>query len=91
MLNESNESNEVFKEKMETFISAATTRLESKFEKLETAREIFNQALIFYKFIPKTGTIEECTPAQFFEFWTVFTHDFRDIWIKEINLLTAEL
>lgn len=91
VLADSNESNEVFKEKMETFIADATTRLQAKFEKLETSREVFMQTLIFYKFTPKTGTMEECTPAQFFELWTPFTHDFRDIWIKEINMLHQEL
>jgi len=45
----------------------------------------------FYHFIPKSGDLSQCTPAQFFEYWTNFSNDFKDIWKKEITMLTNEL
>lgn len=76
---------------MIVFLDEANSRLGNKFEKLEQSKHVFVEALAFYKFNPKSGTLEECTPNQFFELWGPFTHDFRDIWIKEIQALTSEL
>lgn len=76
---------------MQKFLEGANSRLKSRFDKLEKSRDVFMKTLIFYKFIPKTGTIEECTPGHFFELWQSFTHDFRDIWIKEQNAIKNEL
>ncbi|XP_063699635.1 protein cappuccino-like isoform X2 [Culicoides brevitarsis] len=91
VVNASGNSASPFKEKMDAFLEEATTRLENKVEKLDKSKKIFVQALAFYKFNPKSGTLDECTPSQFFELWTPFTHDFRDIWIKEIDTLTNEI
>lgn len=49
------------------------------------------KTLRFYKYVPKSGTLDECTPGQFFEFWAPFTNDFRDIWKKEIATINSEL
>uniref|UniRef100_A0A336M7H3 CSON010665 protein n=1 Tax=Culicoides sonorensis TaxID=179676 RepID=A0A336M7H3_CULSO len=91
VISASGDSANPFKDKMNAFLEEATLRLENKFEKLEKSKKIFIQALAFYKFNPKSGTLDECTPSQFFELWTPFTHDFRDIWIKEIDVLTNEI
>lgn len=76
---------------MDAFLEDATLRLKNKIDKLDKSKKVFVQVLAFYKFNPKSGTLDECTPSQFFELWTPFTHDFRDIWIKEIDALTKEL
>lgn len=50
------------------------------------------KTLRFYKYVPKPGTImDDCTPGIFFEFWAPFTNDFRDIWKKEMAILTQEM
>ncbi|KAL9705595.1 hypothetical protein quinque_009113 [Culex quinquefasciatus] len=92
VISESAESNiQPFKEKMDTFIEVATKRIEKQYRKLDECREIFTKTMIFYKFTPKTGTLEECKPEQFFELWTSFSHDFKSIFKKEILQLHNEL
>ncbi|XP_055542483.1 protein cappuccino isoform X2 [Wyeomyia smithii] len=89
---ESAESNiHPFKEKMEAFIEVATKRIEKQYRKLDECREIFTKTMIFYKFTPKSGTLEECKPELFFEPWTSFSHDFKNIFKKEILHLSNEL
>jgi formin 2 len=92
VLKESNENNiEPFKEKMASFLEGATQRIERQFKKLDGSQKLFIKAMVFYKFIPKSGTLNDTTPSQFFECWTTFTHDFRDIWKKEMAILSNEL
>jgi formin 2 len=92
VLKESDANNvEPFKEKMANFLEGATQRIERQFMKLENSQKLFIKAMVFYKFIPKSGTLEDTTPGQFFECWTSFAHDFRDIWKKEMAILSNEL
>ncbi|XP_055592708.1 mucin-2 isoform X2 [Uranotaenia lowii] len=89
---QSDESNiQPFKEKMESFIEMATKRIERQFRKLDECRKTFVGTLIFYKFAPKTGTLIECKPEQFFELWMPFSQDFESIFKKEILHLSNEL
>lgn len=80
-----------FKDKMETFIEMAKKKIDSRCQKLDECQVVFLKTLRFYKYTPKKGTMEETAPAQFFEYWTSFTSDFRDIFKKELLLLTNEL
>ncbi|XP_055636414.1 uncharacterized protein LOC129775564 isoform X2 [Toxorhynchites rutilus septentrionalis] len=80
-----------FKEKMDAFIGVAIKRIEKQYRKLDECREIFIKTMIFYKFIPKSGALEECKPELFFELWTPFSHDFKNIFKKEILNLSNEL
>lgn len=80
-----------FKNQMATFLENAEKRIEKQLKKLEESQTVFMKTLKFYKFIPKSGTIDECTPGQFFEYWAAFTNDFRDIWKKEMIMLNNEM
>ncbi|XP_058819666.1 protein cappuccino isoform X2 [Topomyia yanbarensis] len=80
-----------FKEKMEAFIEVASKRIEKQYGRLDECREIFVKTMIFYKFTPKSGTLEECKPELFFEPWTSFSHDFKNIFKKEILHISNEL
>ncbi|CAG9798032.1 unnamed protein product [Chironomus riparius] len=80
-----------FKDKMEAFLKMATKRIESRLLKVEECKVLFMKTLKFYKYLAKSGTIDETTPAQFFEYWTSFTSDFNMIFKKEIVILTNEL
>nr|XP_019549917.2 LOW QUALITY PROTEIN: protein cappuccino [Aedes albopictus] len=92
VIQESAESNiQPFKEKMEAFIEVASKRIEKQFRKLDECREIFLKTMVFYKFTPKSGVIEDCKPEQFFELWAPFTHDLKSIFKKEILHLSTEL
>lgn len=80
-----------FKDKMETFYAMASKKIESRFMKIEECKKLFLKTIKFYKYLPKSGTFEEATPSQFFEYWTSFTNDFNGIFKKEVALLTNEL
>lgn len=76
---------------MELFIDDANERVDRQMEKLIECKVIFRRTMKFYKFTPKKGTVEECQPAQFFEYWQQFVTDFRDIWKKEMTILSNQL
>ncbi|XP_017110634.1 protein cappuccino isoform X10 [Drosophila elegans] len=84
---------EPFKSKMEEFIEGADKSMAKLHQSLEECRELFLETMRFYHFSPKacTLTLAQCTPDQFFEYWTNFTNDFKDIWKKEITSLLNEL
>lgn len=80
-----------FKEISERFLETAKTRLDKQTNSLSQSKKVFMKTLKFYKFTPKSCTVDECTPGQFFEFWASFTIDFRDLWKREIAALNNEL
>ncbi|KAH8273558.1 hypothetical protein KR018_001289 [Drosophila ironensis] len=84
---------EPFKSKMEEFIAGADKSMAKLHRLLEECREMFVETMRFYHFSPKacTLTLAQCTPDQFFEYWTNFTNDFKDIWKKEITSLLNDL
>ncbi|XP_073825126.1 formin protein cappuccino isoform X6 [Musca autumnalis] len=82
---------EPFKSKMEEFIEHATKVVDKLYKELDDCRDTFLETMKFYHYAPKTGTIESCTPKTFFENWTNFTNDFKDIMKKEIAILWNEL
>ncbi|KAH8248583.1 hypothetical protein KR032_001076 [Drosophila birchii] len=84
---------EPFKSKMEEFVEGADKSMAKLRQSLEECRELFLETMRFYHFSPKacTLTLAQCTPDQFFEYWTNFTNDFKDIWKKEITSLLNDL
>lgn len=80
-----------FKDKMEVFIKEAEERLEKQYKQLEDGKVVFIKTVKFYKFLPKSGTFDDVVPQQFFELWTQFVIDFRDIWKKEMAFLVSQL
>lgn len=76
---------------METFLTMASDKLERYFKKIEEVKVVFVKTLKFYKYTVKSGTLEETTPSQFFEYWTSFTSDFNAIFKKEILMHQNEL
>uniref|UniRef100_A0A1I8MXY8 FH2 domain-containing protein n=1 Tax=Musca domestica TaxID=7370 RepID=A0A1I8MXY8_MUSDO len=82
---------EPFKSKMEEFIEHASKVVDKLYKELDDCRDMFLETMKFYHYSPKTGTIESCTPKTFFENWTNFTNDFKDIMKKEIAVLWNEL
>ncbi|XP_044733985.1 protein cappuccino-like isoform X2 [Chrysoperla carnea] len=87
----SNESNlQPFKDKMESFIEVAKKYLNNEMESLEECRSKFIETMKFYQFRPKSGTLEDCQPEDFFVLWSSFCVDFKDIWKKEQNRILNE-
>ncbi|XP_041450782.1 protein cappuccino isoform X2 [Drosophila obscura] len=82
---------EPFKSKMEEFTDSADMSMAKLDRMLADGRELFLETMRFYHYSPETQTLEDCTPDQFFECWTHFTNDFKDIWRKEIENLINEL
>nr|XP_036222702.1 protein cappuccino isoform X2 [Bactrocera oleae] len=82
---------EPFKSKMEEFIESATKTIDKLNKDLDESRSTFIETMRFYHFTPKSRALEQCTPDQFFEYWTNFTNDFKDIWKKEIATLYDDL
>ncbi|XP_011189176.2 protein cappuccino isoform X1 [Zeugodacus cucurbitae] len=82
---------EPFKSKMEEFIEGATKTIDKLYKDLDESRTTFIETMRFYHFTPKSRALEQCTPDQFFEYWTNFTNDFKDIWKKEIATLYDDL
>lgn len=80
-----------FKEISEEFAYMATNKIDSQFNQLRECKVVFREMLDYFKHIPKTGTIDECTPSQFFELWLSFSIDFRDLWKKEMAAINAEM
>lgn len=80
-----------FKDISEEFVQAAMQRIDSQFQQLAVCRIVFRETLDYFKHMPKTGTIDECTPSQFFELWVNFSIDFRDLWKKEFAAIQAEV
>lgn len=80
-----------FKERSEAFVKSASKSIDAQNDELCESKLIFQKTLKFYKFIPKSGTLDECTPGQFFELWSSFANDFRDIWKKEFIAINYEM
>ncbi|XP_059618174.1 protein cappuccino [Phlebotomus argentipes] len=80
-----------FEEKMKVFLNAATDRLLLQKKEVSDCKRVFNKTMVFYKFSPKSGTLDDTKPEQFFEMWLAFSNDFKDIWKREIQDLTREL
>lgn len=80
-----------FKEISENFVCMAIKIIDEKCDQLTACITIFRETLVFFKHIPKTGTIDECTSSQFFELWSPFAGDFHDLWKKEIVAINTEL
>lgn len=80
-----------FKDISEEFACMATNKIDSQFKQLRECKIVFRETLDYFKHIPKTGTIDECTPSQFFELWLSFSIDFRDLWKKEMAAINAEM
>lgn len=80
-----------FKDISEEFVETANNKIVSQYQQLKTCKAIFRETLDYFKHIPKTGTIDECTPSQFFELWVKFSIDFRDLWKIESAAINAEM
>lgn len=92
VIDSSTEQNvEPFKTISQGFVQSACNKIDFQFRQLEECKVIFRDTLDYFKHIPKTGTIDECTPSQFFELWSNFSVDFRDLWKKELAAINAEM
>lgn len=80
-----------FKDFSEDFVQIANNKIESQLQQLKACKAIFRETLDYFKHIPKTGTIDESTPSQFFELWVKFSVDFRDLWKIELATINAEM
>lgn len=80
-----------FKEKAEEFVKMASIEIEAQKRRLDESDSVFRKALKYYKYTPKSGTLEDCTPSEFFELWISFVSDFFDIWKKELSAINFEM
>lgn len=92
VVNSSTEQNiQPFKDISEEFVETANNTIVSQYQQLKFCKAIFRETLDYFKHIPKTGTVDECTPSQFFELWVKFSIDFRDLWKIECAAINAEM
>lgn len=75
---------------MKKFLNNAKKKLALECTNLEECKTIFISTMKFYQFKPKTGTLEECNPYDFFDLWLLFCKDVKDIWKKELINLERE-
>lgn len=92
VLDHSDENNiEPFKSLSEFFLKSATKKMSTENDNIVRSKDEFIKMLNFYKFVPKTGSLNECTPKQFFEHWTSFVSDFKKIWDEEMNTIRNDM
>lgn len=91
VVHSSGENMQPFKSKMKNFIENASKEIDKLFKAVENCSKIFIDAMKFYHYVPKSGTLAQCTPNTFFDHWTHFTNDFKDIMKKEVDLLCNDL
>lgn len=75
----------------EEFVQIATNKINLQYQQLNACKTIFRETLDYFKHIPKTGTVDDCTPSQFFELWVKFSVDFRELWKVELAVINAEM
>lgn len=80
-----------FKDISEEFVHIANNKIENQFQQLKACKAIFRETLDYFRHIPRNGSIDECTPSQFFELWVKFSVDFRDLWKIELATINAEM
>jgi len=91
VLDASNPENlQPFREKMENFLEDAKKHLTAEMDNLEECKTKFMNTMKFYQFKPKSGSVESCSPSDYFELWLQFCKDFKDIWKKELIRLEKE-
>ncbi|KAF2895376.1 hypothetical protein ILUMI_10800 [Ignelater luminosus] len=79
-----------FKEKMTTFLENAKKHLQMEMDNLDECKTKFIITMKFYQFKPKSGTVDTCSPSDFFDLWLQFSKDFKDIWKKELIRIEKE-
>jgi len=52
-------------------------------ELLEETKKGFIDCMVFYKFTPKKGKLEDAKPEDFFSIWYPFCDDYKNTWKKE--------
>lgn len=82
---------EPFNTKSTEFVRFALSKIDIHLNSLMACKKIFHETLVYFKHIPKTGELDECTPNQFFELWLTFVGDFGVLWKREIDSRNAEL
>lgn len=82
---------EPFQAKSTEFVRIAVARVDAHISSLMACKKVFHDTLIYFKHIPKTGTLDECTPNQFFELWLSFVSDFNVLWKREVDAMNVEL
>ncbi|XP_011879062.1 PREDICTED: formin-2-like [Vollenhovia emeryi] len=83
-------TSKIFKKKVNSFVTRASTELASEKEELLEAKNKFKAVMKFYQFIPKGSTLETAEPYDFFNLWLGFCRDFKDIWKREQQRIRKE-
>lgn len=78
-------TSQVFKKKVDLFVTKAGTDLASKKEELQEAKNKFKSVMRFYQFIPKGTTLETAEPHDFFNLWLGFCRDFKVLLIFKMQ------
>ncbi|CAG5866317.1 unnamed protein product [Menidia menidia] len=87
--NSSEEHLQPFKEKMETFISAAQKEHSAEEERLNAAQKSFQDVVSYFGVKPKSGD-KEVTPSYVFMLWYEFCNDFKNTWIRQSKNISKE-
>jgi len=85
------ELKEPFKTKMEEFITKAESEHKELMELLEECINKFRECMMFYKWTPKKGKLEDAKPEDFFSPWHLFCEDYKTLWKKEQIRIQKEM
>ncbi|XP_028293445.1 formin isoform X2 [Gouania willdenowi] len=87
--NSSEEHLQPFKEKMESFISAAETEHSAVEDQLNAAQKRFDDMVSYFGVKPKSGD-KEVAPGYVFMLWYEFCNDFKNTWIRQSKSISKE-
>jgi len=91
VIQSSEEHVEPFKTKMLSFLEQATGKLQDMEENLDEGKQTFVKTMKFFDYMPKAKKAGElCSPTDFFQPWSAFCHDFKEIWKNEQQRILKE-
>jgi len=81
---------EPFKTKMAKFLEEAKVSLKDLQKLVQDCNNNFHVTMAFFAFKPKSCTLAEAQPSDFFSIWSPFCTDYKNAWKKEQAKAAAE-
>ena len=73
------------------FLEQANVKVQNMEENLIEGKETFIKTMKYFDYMPKAKKAgETCPPADFFQPWIIFCHDFKEIWKNEQQRMLKE-
>ena len=82
---------EPFQEKMNKFIEQATDNIKDLNDLIKECSNKYVLTMKFFRFKPKEGRVENAQPKDFFNVWSPFCQDYKNLWKREQLQIEKEL